>query len=185
MLELLSLFIKLFSKYKISYVLTGSFAVSYYGYPRATHDIDFVIEISKKQAKKISLALAELDSSFLKDKKAIRQALSTNQPFNILHLDSGIKIDFWVEPNKEFEKSKMLRKRTIRLSGIKISLISPEDLILTKLLWSKSVRSERHIRDCVGIWKLQQEKLDERYILHWVKKMDMQNLWDEIKTMQY
>lgn len=76
-------------------------------------------------------------------------------------------------------------KKTIVLSGMKISLISAEDLILTKLLWCKEIRSERHIRDCIGIYKLQRYKLDEKYILHWAKKMKIQGLWEEIKVMQY
>ena len=40
-------------KYKIPYMLTGALTVVYYGRPRASHDIDFVVEINKKDLKKV------------------------------------------------------------------------------------------------------------------------------------
>ena len=43
--DILITFAKLFRRFNVPYLLTGSFAVSSYGYPRATHDIDFVLEV--------------------------------------------------------------------------------------------------------------------------------------------
>ena len=53
--------------YHISYLLTGSFAVSYYGIPRATHDIDFVIEIDKENLDKLNMCLKKLSKEYLFD----------------------------------------------------------------------------------------------------------------------
>ena len=49
--DILIKIVELLEEYGISYLLTGSFAVSYYGFPRATHDIDFVIEIHRAEKK--------------------------------------------------------------------------------------------------------------------------------------
>lgn len=54
--DLLLLIGKLLNRHQVNYLLTGSLAVSYYGYPRATHDIDFLIEIKKEGAAKIIVA---------------------------------------------------------------------------------------------------------------------------------
>lgn len=183
--DILLLFAKLFSKHGVSYILTGSFAVSYYGYPRATHDIDFVIEIPFMHTNKLINALEELPSSFLSDYPAIEDAVKRAGQFNILHLESGIKLDFWVISKDEFEQNKFKRKKTVVLNGQKIYIVSVEDLILTKLFWCKKIRSERHMMDCVGIWKMQEGKLDMEYLDRWIRKLKLGELFKEVKTGKY
>ncbi|MFA4843304.1 MAG: hypothetical protein WC658_05685, partial [Candidatus Omnitrophota bacterium] len=46
------------------------------------------------------------------------------------------------------------------------------DLIISKLMWGKSAgTSERQLRDCVSIWKLNQDKIDRAYIGKWIKQL--------------
>ncbi len=175
----------LLAKHKIPYLLTGSFAVSYYGYPRSTHDIDFILEIPKESIAVILKMLAKLNKDYDYSVTDIKDAISKSSQFSIFHLESGIKLDFWIAKNDEFEKSKFVRSKTIRIMGQKISVLSAEDLILNKLKWCKEVRSERHMRDCVGILKVQGEKLDKKYLSYWAKKLDLEDLMDEISTSDY
>jgi len=49
---LLKLVVNKLEKLKTPYMLTGGLAVSFWGLPRATHDIDIIIE-AKKEDKKI------------------------------------------------------------------------------------------------------------------------------------
>jgi len=44
---------RLLTEEKISYLLTGSLAVAYYGFPRGTHDVDLVLEVKAKDFNKI------------------------------------------------------------------------------------------------------------------------------------
>ncbi|MBI5451985.1 nucleotidyltransferase, partial [Candidatus Gottesmanbacteria bacterium] len=138
---------RLLAKNKIPYLLTGSFAVSYYGYPRSTHDIDFILEIPKESMAEILKVLAELNKDYDYSVTDIKDAISRASQFNIFHLESGIKLDFWIAKNDEFEKGKFVRSKTVRIMKQRIAVISAEDLILNKLLWCREVRSERHMRD--------------------------------------
>lgn len=174
--DLLFFFAQLLQKNTIPYLLTGSFAVSYYGFPRATHDIDFVIEVYKRNSAKLVDKLKDLGSSFIVDELQIHSALQQSAHFNLLHLDTGIKIDFWIRQEDDFEKSKFTRKKVVKLWGKSLSLISAEDLILTKLLWCKDIYSDRHMNDCVGIWKIQGEKLDKNYVSTWAKRLKIEGL---------
>jgi len=63
--DLACAFAKVFEEQKIPSLLTGSLAVSYYGIPRATHDVDFVVEIMEKDIDKLLKAIKKVDSSFL------------------------------------------------------------------------------------------------------------------------
>lgn len=183
--DLIKVFSKLLDKYKIDYLLTGSLAVSYYGYPRATHDIDFVLEISSKDSGKFLKLTKDLGESFLVDRDLIKEAIAKSSQFNLYHLETGVKIDFWISGKNEFEQGKLKRKKKILFDKQKINLISPEDLLLTKLLWCKRIRSERHLRDCVGILKVQGKQLEEGYLNFWAKRLKVEELLKEVGKQEY
>lgn len=173
-------FAKVFEEQKIPYLLTGSLAASYYGIPRATHDVDFVVEIMEKDIDKLLKAIKRVDSSFLISKEEINRAVLKTSQFALFHTETGIKIDFWIGKNTEFEDSKFKRIIKIPLDKFKINFISPEDLILNKLLWCKEIRSERHLNDCRGILKVQAEKIDQEYLKLWARKLEVISLLEEV-----
>jgi len=177
--------VDLLEEYKVSYLLTGSFAVSYYGFPRATHDIDFVVEIHRGGKGKILRLLSRLGQGFDYDEKQVVGAIESFRQFDVIHFDSGIKIDFWIRNQNEFERNKFKRSRVIKVGNKSISAVSAEDLILTKLVWCKEIRSERHLRDCVGIIKTQQAELDWEYMNLWAKKLRVAELLAEVKQSGY
>lgn len=183
--DILLKIVELMEECKIPYLLTGSFAVSYYGFPRATHDIDFVIEIHRGGKKKILAVLARLGRGFDYDEKLAVGALEGFGQFDVFHFDSGIKIDFWIRKQDEFERNKFKRSRIIKIGNKNISAVSAEDLILTKLAWCREIRSERHLRDCVGIIKTQQKSLDWKYLNLLANKLGIVELLTEVKESDY
>lgn len=52
-------FLKLLNSHKVEYLLIGGFAVGYYGYPRATNDIDVWVARTEINATKLVAALDE------------------------------------------------------------------------------------------------------------------------------
>src|SRR3989338_5041151 len=135
--DILIKIVELLEEYGISYLLTGSFVVSYYGFPRATHDIDFVIEIHRAEKNKIIELLRRLGKGFDYDEKAVVRAIEERTQFDVFHFDTGIKVDFWIRKQNEFERNKFKRSRIIKIGDKKIPAVSGEDLILTKLEWGK------------------------------------------------
>jgi len=175
---------EILNRCNIPYLLTGSIAVSYYGRPRATHDIDFVIEIPKEESNKLLTVFKKLGRDFSLDFHQIEQAIVKGNFFDIFHPDSGLKIDFWLSKN-EFDLNKFARKNKIMVNKYTVNLVSAEDILLTKLLWCKKIRSDRHLRDCVGIWQIQKNKLDMTYLNLWANKLTVNKLLEEIKVMNY
>ena len=55
----------------ITYYLTGSMASNYWGIPRTTHDLDFVVQLSDPAGAPI---LREFSGDFYIDEKAVRAA---------------------------------------------------------------------------------------------------------------
>ncbi|MDP2632199.1 MAG: nucleotidyltransferase [Candidatus Curtissbacteria bacterium] len=169
--EILVQIIHVLNHHRIEYLLTGSLAVSYYGFPRATHDIDFVIETTPNQLGKVKLAISDLGPDY------IGEALDSSF-FNLYHAETGIKIDLWLVSPDEFT-TKFKRKQTMRVGRQTINLISPEDLILTKLRWCKEAKSERHMRDCAGILEVQKGKLDMTHLRKMAKEFEVESLFRE------
>ena len=176
--EILLAIAGLLNKHKIPYLLTGSFASSFYGYPRATHDIDFIVEVNPQSLKKLAAVLPTLGRAYVFSR---REFVSGNAPrmVNVYHKKTGIKIDFWVTETSKF-KQELARRRQTQFDREKLALVSPEDLILTKLLWCKEIRSERHFNDCAGIWIVQKGKLDEHYLRRRARELSVSDLLAEI-----
>jgi len=183
--DIIALLAELFEKYKISYILTGSFAGSFWGHPRATHDIDFVVEIESPEKTKLLALLKELGDEFNVDFSQAEKVVSQHGQFNVFYPENLLKIDFWVAKNSDFEKKKFKRKVYTELFGKKIAVVSAEDLILTKLSWIKQTYSDRHFRDCIGILEMQKGKLDEKYLRENAKKLGVTELLAQARTGKY
>ncbi len=182
--DILLQFARLFSEDSIRYLLTGSFAVSYYGIPRATHDIDFVIEIENKGTITIIDVLKKLGKDYLFASDIGSADIQNSTQFNLFHKPTAVKIDFWIVDSNEFLE-KYDRRQTVNIENSKITVVSPEDLIIKKLSWCKEVFSERHLRDCIGIWQIQRVKLDKRYLLRKIKEYDLERLYKQMTSQTY
>ena len=174
-LDVLYAIADLFEKYHIPYLLTGSFASSYYAHPRSTHDIDLILEVNQTGQSKIEQALKELGNSYIIPFNHIDQVMKIKGQFNISHEETSTKVDFWVAESEQFEKEYQ-RRRISNMDNHHIPLISAEDLLLKKLTWCKEVFSEKHLRDCVGIWEVQKKNLDKIYLRSEAKKRHIEDL---------
>jgi hypothetical protein len=52
-------FIELLKSHDVRYLIVGGHAVAYHGYPRTTGDMDFFVEISEENARKLETVLAQ------------------------------------------------------------------------------------------------------------------------------
>ncbi len=128
--------ISAFDSLSISYYIGGSLASSVYGIARATMDVDIVADI---QLGKISFFKQMLEDDYYIDAKMIEDAVKEKSSFNLIHLETMIKIDVFIYKHISFQEESMRRRRkdTIEDSAdvLNIYISSPEDIILNKLLW--------------------------------------------------
>ena len=152
---------------RIDYMVTGSIAAGLYGQPRMTRDIDIVAVLYPPHAAR----LAELfDPEFVLDVDVIRDAVAGRRTFSVVHRQALHKIDVIVRSDDEYEIEKFGRRRTIEIDGQPISVISPEDLVLSKLVWGKDSRSELQFRDVRSIIAAQ-STLDWAYMRRWALRL--------------
>ena len=167
---------KILDELKIDYFITGGFAVSVWGRPRATFDIDIVVNMREPQAEQLASAWKMMCNTGYADANMAREAIRKGGEFNFIDPDSGLKVDFWSKKEnfglpKEFE-----RKKIKKINGQKICFISPEDLILSKLEWHKISPLEKHMDDIKSVLKISGDILDKEYLDYWIEKLELENL---------
>lgn len=182
--QLLKTITSLLQKANIPYMITGSISVVFYGRPRASHDIDFVVEAHAGDIKRILRAFASLpQNEFLVDPLTIRDAIMQKFIFQILHLPTMLKFDFWLLKDEPFDKKRFQRKQKINIFGQQMVFSSAEDTILIKLLWYKESKIEKHLIDAAFVYQIQKKSLDEKYLALWSKKQNTTKLLKELATV--
>lgn len=165
----------------IGYLLSGSLASSLQGEPRATHDVDLVIEVESHLVNTLMCAFGA--ERYFLDETAARDAVDRRGMFNLIDTRSGDKIDFWMLTGEPFDKSRFSRRMRVEMFGIEIAVSAPEDTILQKLVWAaKSGRSGRQLQDAVGVYEVQAGTLDEEYLGRWAVKLGVSDLLDEVRA---
>ncbi len=166
---------------KIPYMVTGSLSVIFYGRPRASHDIDFIIEAEKKDIERIKQTFLSLPlSEFMVDTSMIEDAVNNKFQFNVLHLPTMLKLDFWLLTHSEFDISRFKRRKNINVFGQSMTFASAEDTILIKLLWYKDSKIEKHLIDAAFVYQIQEKNLDKNYLQTWVKKQKTEKYLKEL-----
>jgi hypothetical protein len=146
-------------------------ASNYWGIPRTTHDIDFVIQLPPSEAG--TLATAFRDDYFL-DEASIREAYRPPFQFNAIDTRSALKVDFWLLRPDPFEREMFSRRTEVVVVGEKASISTAEDVILHKLHWNKITPSDRQLGDAAGIVAVQGERLDRAYLRTRAKQLDVE-----------
>ena len=73
------------------------------------------------------------------------------------------------------------RRRRFDIEGTPISVVAPEDLMLSKLQWSKDSGSELQRRDARSIVE-SVEDLDWSYLKIWAKDLGVRDLLEQVRT---
>jgi hypothetical protein len=164
------------TKVGISYMLTGSFAATYYGAPRATQDIDFVISAAPEQLTALRQLLPENDYYF--DLQIALKAHTMRSLFNVIDKASGWKIDLVIQKSRPFSQVEFERRLQILFHGTIIFIASAEDVIISKLEWAKLGQSQRQVEDVAGILRVQCPSLDWIYLDRWIAELHLTTEWN-------
>lgn len=168
LLKTISTFLKI---HKIPYMITGAWSAIFYGRPRASHDIDFVVELNSKDLKSAISAFLKLPEVFLVQPESIKEAIIIKGMFNIIHLPTVLKVDFWILTDEEFDEVRFKRRKKVKILDQFMDMASAEDTILQKLRWFSQGGIEKHLIDAAFVYQIQNKKLDKQYLDLWVKKL--------------
>jgi len=172
------LVVRAFDSLRIPYFLGGSMASSVHGVYRATADADFVAAVRPHHAEPL---VAILHPAFYADLEAIRTAAASSRSFNVIHLETMLKVDVFVARTDPFSLMQMRRRvlQPVSADGqTRFHIASAEDTVLAKLQWYREGGgvSDRQWNDVLGVLKVQGPALDRAYLREWARELKLEDL---------
>lgn len=171
---------KIFDRLRIVYCVTGGYAVSIWGRPRATFDLDIIIKLQTEKLFRLVKSLKSLSTAGYLDENVAKKTLRAGGEFNFIHPESGVKVDFWVVGQDVISLNELKRRIPKKIKNQTIFFISPEDLILSKLRWHKKTESSRQLEDIEGVLKISQSKIDLRYLKRWAGRQSTSKIFNDL-----
>ncbi len=165
----------------IPYMTAGSFGSAFHGEPRATNDVDIVIDPTAEQIEEF---LGRLDPNYYVDRKTAVDAVARRSMFNVIDTLSGWKADLIIRKSRPFSREEFSRRATTDVAGHEVFILSPEDAILSKLEWAKKGDSERQLKDVETILREQRGKLDIDYLQKWARELAVDGQLNELLERQ-
>ncbi len=162
-----------------AYFIGGSVASSLQGEPRATNDIDVVLEIPLG---KINALVAALGPDFEVDVDMLRDALLHGRSCNIFYLPVVVKVDLFAVGPNPYDEIEFARRRAVpvRATGETLVLKTPEDTIVRKLLWYREGGgvSDRQWRDVVEVLRVNVDTLDGTHLATWTQRLGLSRYFE-------
>ena len=168
----------------VTYLIGGAVAAWAWGEPRATLDLDLVVDVpletvdrlSKELEKRGMLVPAEIILDNILESRS-------DLPISAIHMHSGYKADLYpLREGDELRTSALQRRQKIDMGEPfgELYLHSPEDLIIYKLCFYSLSQQTKHLRDITSIVMTLGDELDFDYIENWAIKKGLTSLWDDL-----
>ncbi len=161
----------------IGYMIVGSMASNYWGIPRSTHDIDFVVDYTEVDVESI---VSAFEGDFFIQESSVRSALQPPHQFNALDNRTALKVDFFRLAGDEYESQRFERRRGLTLFDQQTWMAAPEDVVLHKLRWNLISPSDKQLSDAAGIVAVSEELIDFDYLKTWANKIGVRLYLDRI-----
>lgn len=163
----------------LSYAVGGAVGGSIFGEPRATNDLDLVVQVDADAADALFDGLEAI--GFYVPRTAAANAIVSCRSFNVLHRETMLKVDMFVAGRTPLDVEELRRRRLVTVSTDplrRLYVASAEDLVLQKLLWFKDGGgvSDRQWRDVLGLLKVQGTRLDRGYFDTWAGRLGVTEL---------
>jgi hypothetical protein len=117
-IEALNSLIHAFDQLGIFYYIGGSVSSSLHGIPRRTQDVDVIAAIQLHQVHPL---VQLLQNEYYVDEQAFKDAVERSFPYNIIHLDTMMKIDVMPLKPRAFTQEEARRAQDYVLETVRFA----------------------------------------------------------------
>ncbi len=165
--ELAAIVIAACEEEQVDYMMTGAFAVSYYGIARSTKDVDFVLSLAPSDG--VTRVIRRLESKVSFDSQVQFDTLTWGRR----HIgapkgETGLKVELFELFGDPFVQEQFSRRKRMNSGqlGRQTWLPTAEDLLVQKVRWGRS----KDLDDARDVLAVQgPETLDMAYIENWCR----------------
>jgi hypothetical protein len=171
---------RVFEAAGVRWYLFGAQAVIVWGRPRLTADVDVTVALAPAEVERILPPLEA--ASFDPRPEHPSDFVLKTRILPLIHQPTGIPVDLvFAGPGLEMEF--LENAREIDISGLEIPVISPEDLVIAKVLAGRP----KDMEDAESVVAEQADALDLGRIRHWLGRLeealDRRDLLPEVECM--
>jgi len=165
---------KRLNQFSIDYMIIGGQAVLVYGEARLTKDIDITLGLGPEELDRV-LACLE-GTGFETLTKEAEKFVHDHKVLPLRDNNTGLRIDliFSISP---YEREALTRTRSILIGKTMVRFVSPEDLVIHKMISPRA----RDWEDAKGVL-LKNPVLDREYIRRWLREFDQALTTDYLDT---
>ncbi|MBI2194673.1 MAG: hypothetical protein HYU36_22060 [Planctomycetes bacterium] len=178
MLEDLVLF---FERHGIPYLIMGGVAVRLWGIPRPTYDLDFTLAVEPENIPGLCENLRKEGFSVSEaHERGFTDRLAGMRNFGVVRYIEGkdVRVDMFLVTTT-YQKEAFQRRVRMKANGSEAWFISPEDLILHKLIAGR----DRDLADVTDILCVSPE-VDKNYLRKWAPVLGVsENLEKKLADM--
>ncbi len=161
-------FVSVFEELGVPYVVMGGIAVRFYGIPRATYDVDFTAAIDQRRLPELYRRVRDLGYTIPEayDDGWVDRIADMPLVKARIYLEGlGVDVDLFLAESR-FQRRVLERRVREQIENVPVWTVTPEDLVLLKLLAGRS----RDVAD-VGDVLFTQGTLDLKYLRRWAKEL--------------
>ncbi|MHC4696094.1 MAG: hypothetical protein ACYTFA_05050 [Planctomycetota bacterium] len=157
----------------IEYAITGSMASGYHGEPVSTQDVDIVVRMTPQQARQVA---RDLPQRFFRDEETLIETARKGGLVNLIDMDTTFKVDLSVVAATPYHREVFQRRQGMEFEpeGPSYAVVSPEDIILMKLVWRKDSRSQKQWENALSVVRVKGASLDWKYLFEQSRKLDVE-----------
>ncbi|MCI0744645.1 MAG: hypothetical protein L0Y58_04485 [Verrucomicrobia subdivision 3 bacterium] len=181
--DLFLVFVRPLNRAGIRYAVTGSVAAIFYGQPRVTHDVDFVVFLSDSDIEALRRVFPN-DQFYVPPSETIVAERQREQRghFNVIHLATGFKADLYLAGRDELNAWALRGRRQAQLEGEDVTLAPPEYVIVRKLEYYREGGSEKHLLDIRSMLIVSGNQLDRAALDQWIQRRGLEPEWRRVSS---
>ncbi|MEW6250210.1 MAG: hypothetical protein AB1716_06165 [Planctomycetota bacterium] len=162
----------------VPYMLVGSYSSNAYGVARATQDADFVVQLPADAVVRLR---TELGAEFRFDPQMSFETVTATTRHIVHVVGSHFKIELFLLRDDAYARERFARRREENYLGRRVFLPTPEDVVVTKLRWSRQGKRPKDLDDARNVIAVQGNRLDWDYMHRWCEVHGTRGLLDELR----
>ena len=162
----------------LHWLVVGSVAAMHFGEPRATIDIDLVVDAPPESAGRIASAFDE-DRYYVPPVAVIERELRrSGGAFNIVDTETGLKADCYTPGKDELGRYQFDYAVAGMLGETPVSFAPPAAIIAMKLRYHAMSGQDKHLRDIRAMLATSPELIDMGFLEHWTAANGLDGTWN-------
>lgn len=182
--SLIAFFVRPLNVLRVPYMVTGGVASVIYGEPRLTRDIDLVVALEPKDARRFAQAWSA-NEFYVPPVDVIAE--ESRRPayghFNVIHQETTLRADVYLPGSDPLNAWAFAHTVIQRVGEDEVVLAPIEAVILSKLRYYQLGKSDRHLRDISQMLRVSATRVNRAELERWAERLGVEREWQQALSL--